>query len=233
MARGHPARRRQQSTIISEVGEAKANPGAAKPQTRHAAKASLRDGEGPFGHSLQLPGLLRFVTSGTVLVDDGLVDRFAKSAFDFNGMGRLSLQSMDSFTNIRRMTIEWGDCDAAGLVLPARYFAFFDVSAWTLFEHALGVKRSELSETFAILGIPMVSVDARFISPLGFGDAIKIESRIERFGRSSFVIMHRMSKAGEIVAECDETRIWAARDSDGRIQSRPVPAEVISRFHRG
>ncbi len=140
---------------------------------------------------------------------------------------------MDFITSVRRLTIEWGDCDPVGLVLSVRYFAFFDTSAWLLFERALGVKRWELSETFAILGIPMVSVDAQFALPLGFGDALDIKSRIGRFGRSSFVIMHRMSKDGQLAAECEETRIWAGLDSCGRIQSRPVPAEVIARFRRG
>ena len=40
------------------------------------------------------------------------------------------------FSNRRKVHIEWGDCDAAGIVFYPRYFAMFDASTHHLFEAA-------------------------------------------------------------------------------------------------
>ena len=42
-------------------------------------------------------------------------------------------------TNTRRLAIEWGDCDAAGIVFYPRYFAMFDASTAYLLEKAIGM----------------------------------------------------------------------------------------------
>ena len=46
---------------------------------------------------------------------------------------------MTSFVFRRQLTIEWGQCDPAGIVFNARFFEMFDISTWLLFETALGV----------------------------------------------------------------------------------------------
>src|ERR671916_83670 len=40
--------------------------------------------------------------------------------------------------NTRRLVIEWGDCDPAGIVFYPRYFAMFDASTAALFARAFG-----------------------------------------------------------------------------------------------
>src|SRR5215813_4223540 len=94
--------------------------------------------------------------------------------------------SVTSFTNRRRLTIEWGQCDPAGIVFNSRFFELFDSSTWLLFQAALGVKPHELASTFRITGIPLVDVRANFIKPIKFGDVIDIVSRVSEFRRSSF-----------------------------------------------
>ena len=39
---------------------------------------------------------------------------------------------MSHFSNTRRLTIEWGHCDPAGIVFNPRYFEFFDWSTGLL-----------------------------------------------------------------------------------------------------
>ena len=132
----------------------------------------------------------------------------------------------------RKFTIEWGACDPAGIVFNSRFFEFFDVSAWEMFEVALGVPRSELFAAYDIMGIPLVDARARFIVPVKFGDAAEIASQIVEFRRSSFDVEHRLSVGGELAVEGRETRVWATRDKDepSRIKSAPIPAAVIERF---
>ena len=98
---------------------------------------------------------------------------------------------MASFTFRRQLTIEWGQCDPAGIVFNGRFFEIFDTSTWQLFEAALGVKPHELANAFGIMGIPLVDVRASFLKPIKFGDVVDMASRVSEFRRSSFDVESR------------------------------------------
>src|SRR5262245_49752015 len=98
---------------------------------------------------------------------------------------------MANFILRREMTVEWGQCDPAGIVCNSRFFELFDVSTWLLFEAALGVPRSGLFAAYDIMGIPLVDARARFLVPVKFGDALAFESHVSEFRRSSFDVEHR------------------------------------------
>lgn len=140
------------------------------------------------------------------------------------------------FVNRRSVRIEWGDCDAAGIVFYPRYFAMFDSSTHHLFD-AVGWKKRDLIAEFDIIGYPMVDTGAKFFVPSTFGDDVVIETRVVKFGRSSFEIAHRLLRpgpdGGEIVAiEAREVRVWAGRDPDDPKKMKPkaIPQEVIRRL---
>jgi 4-hydroxybenzoyl-CoA thioesterase len=139
---------------------------------------------------------------------------------------------MPNLIHRRQFTIEWGACDPAGIVFNGRFFEFFDVSAWEMFEKALGVSRADLFAAYDIMGIPLVDARARFIVPVKFGDHAEIASEITEFRRSSFDIAHRLHVDGELAVEGRETRVWATRDKadPSRIKSTPIPGSVIERF---
>jgi 4-hydroxybenzoyl-CoA thioesterase len=136
--------------------------------------------------------------------------------------------------NRRDVEIEWGDCDAAGIVFYPRYFAMFDASTAYLLEKALGEKKIGWVKTYGIIGIPMVDTGAKFIIPSRYGDVITIESQASDIRRSSFDIQHRVFKHDELAIEAHETRVWTARDPDdpSRLKAVPVPQEVIDALSR-
>ena len=121
---------------------------------------------------------------------------------------------MASFTYRRQLTIEWGQCDPAGIVFNSRFFEIFDTNTWQMFEAALGVKPHELAGAFGIMGIPLVDASANFLKPMKFGDVIEMASRVSEFRRSSFDVEHRLLVNGELAVEGGETRVWAARSKD-------------------
>ena len=139
---------------------------------------------------------------------------------------------MPSFTFKRQLTIEWGQCDPAGIVFNPRFFEMFDVSAWMLFEAALGIGAGKLAETFDIVGIPLVDARANFLKPAKFGDTVEIVSRVVEFRRSSFDIGHKITIGGALAVEGQETRVGATRDKSDpeKIQAIAVPGDVIARF---
>jgi len=136
---------------------------------------------------------------------------------------------IDMFVNRRSVTIEWGDCDPAGIVFYPRYFAMFDASTAALFAAALGYDKFALRKRFGIVGFPMLETSAKFTAPSRFGETVTIETTITRFGRSSFDVAHKLLRGDAVAIEASETRVWAAPDPDDpdKIRSAPIPAEVI------
>jgi 4-hydroxybenzoyl-CoA thioesterase len=132
----------------------------------------------------------------------------------------------------RQLTIEWAQCDPAGIVFNPRFFEMFDTNSWKLFETALGVKQEALSSTYGIIGIALVDARANFMKPAKFGDSIEIASRIKEFRRTSFDIEHLITIDGTLAVDGGETRVWAVRDKADadKIATAAIPAEVISKF---
>jgi 4-hydroxybenzoyl-CoA thioesterase len=134
-------------------------------------------------------------------------------------------------TNTRKILVQWGDCDPAGIVWYPRYFEWFDASTAALFA-AAGVSNGVMHKVHRVLGIPMVDTRARFFIPSKFEDELTIESTVTEFRRSSFDVLHRILQNGELAVEGFETRVWTVRDAADpeRLRSQPIPAEVIARF---
>jgi len=137
------------------------------------------------------------------------------------------------FQNQRKVTIEWGDCDPAGIVFYPRYFAMFNASTDALFDAALGYGTFEMLKKFAIIGFPMVDTRAVFFAPSRFGDSVTIETKVVELKRSSFKIEHQLfSSSGARAIEAFETRVWAAVDPQNpdKIMGQPIPDEVAARL---
>ena len=139
---------------------------------------------------------------------------------------------MTSFTFRRQVTIEWGQCDPAGIVFNPRFFEIFNTNSWMLFEAMLGVKPQDLAATYGIVGIALVDARANFLKPAKFGDSIEIASRVSEFRRSSFDVEHKLTVGGELAVEGTETRVWAVRDKadPDKIKAIAIPQDVIARF---
>jgi 4-hydroxybenzoyl-CoA thioesterase len=134
-------------------------------------------------------------------------------------------------TNRKKIHIEWGDCDPAGIVYFPRYFAYFDNCTSALFE-AAGTPKHELLKTFNIVGIPLVDARARFLVPSRFGDNVEVESSVAEWRNSSFDIVHRLWKGNVLAVECFETRVWARHSPSDpeKIEGQRIPDAVIQSF---
>ena len=139
---------------------------------------------------------------------------------------------MTAFSNIRKVRIEWGDCDPAGIVFYPRYFAIFDASTSALFERALGMTMFQMFKTFKSAGYPLARTRARFKRPARYGDDVTVESAVT-FGQASFEIAHHITHNGLTCVECVETRVWVVHDPDdpGRYKSQPIPEAVRAKFN--
>jgi 4-hydroxybenzoyl-CoA thioesterase len=135
-----------------------------------------------------------------------------------------------SFRIARRLTIEWGHCDPAGIVFNPRFFEFFDWSTALLLREALGIEKAKMRSVYGVAGVPLVDTHAIFHRPARYGDDVEIVSTVAAVGRSSFDVQHMLYKQGELAVEAREKRVWVVEESDGRLRSQRMPKEVAARL---
>jgi 4-hydroxybenzoyl-CoA thioesterase len=134
-------------------------------------------------------------------------------------------------SNRHEVTVEWGDCDPAGIVYYPSYFRWIDQATHRLFL-AAGLKRDDLTSGQWREGTPLVAAECAFRRASQHGEKLIIESHVAKFGRSSFTIRHVFRDAsGEVAAEGTETRIWATKKGNARsLKAVPIPADVRKRL---
>jgi 4-hydroxybenzoyl-CoA thioesterase len=137
---------------------------------------------------------------------------------------------MSHFSSTRRLTIEWGHCDPAGIVFNPRFFEFFDWSTAMLLFAASGMTKSEMRAVFGSAGAPVVATEAKFVRPCSFGDEVTIVSTILKVGRSSFDVEHKLFKDDVVAVVGRETRVWATSDGKGGLRSEPLPEHLATRL---
>ena len=82
---------------------------------------------------------------------------------------------MVALINRRTLTIEWGQCDPAGIVFYPQFQVIFDTSTGLLFART-GLSPSEMRKAYGILGLPLVELGTKFFAPCRFDDEVIVES---------------------------------------------------------
>jgi YbgC/YbaW family acyl-CoA thioester hydrolase len=129
------------------------------------------------------------------------------------------------------VTVEWGDCDPAGIVYYPSYFRWCDQASHRLFV-AAGVTNNDTRSGQWTEGTPLVAAECSFKRASQPGEKLLVESHVSRFGRSSFTIAHVFRDAsGAVAAQGSETRIWAKKEGDARsLKAVPIPEDVRKRL---
>jgi 4-hydroxybenzoyl-CoA thioesterase len=141
------------------------------------------------------------------------------------------LKGYTMFEHDRRIIVEWGDCDPAGIVFFPNYLKWFDDCASALFA-AAGLPLQTLFAAHGVVGIPVVDVRVTYKASAAFGDDLLAKSSVIEWRRSSFVIQHRIYKQAVLTVEGLVTRVWVGADHEqkGVLKSRPLPREIVERL---
>lgn len=130
---------------------------------------------------------------------------------------------MSSRVHLSHLRVAFSDCDPAQIVFFANYLKWFDTAGREFFS-ACGIPSwRETEQTYGIIGTPVLDVKARFLASATYGEDIEIETAIESWRNSSFVMRHIARRGETILAECKEMRIFAMRDPDDPLRIKPVP----------
>ena len=121
--------------------------------------------------------------------------------------------------------VEWGDTDQAAIVFYPNYFRWFDIGTRHLLD-AAGVPYGILKSELGLLGLPLVEAGSRFLSPVRFGDTVKLASYVASWRKKTVRIDHLVSVDGRRCAEGHEIRV-VARKLDGEIQAITPPERLV------
>ena len=130
--------------------------------------------------------------------------------------------------HVSHFTVEFGDCDPAGIVFYPNFFRWMDAASLRYFR-AVGVPPwREFEAQSGILGTPLVDASARFLRPATYGDTIDIETLIDEWRGKSFVMSHIIRRGETVLVEGREVRVFARRHATdpSRIEAVPAPESI-------
>jgi 4-hydroxybenzoyl-CoA thioesterase len=128
-----------------------------------------------------------------------------------------------TFRHTTEFTVEFGDCDPAGVVWYPNFFGWMDSASRHFFRAAGLPPWHELERTEGIIGTPLVEASARFVRPATYGDRIAVETAAEWRG-NRIVLVHVIRRGEDTLIEGTEVRIFARRDPDEPRRIIPVAA---------
>jgi len=124
--------------------------------------------------------------------------------------------------------VEWSHCDAARIVYNPHFFSWSETGVTTLFAAAGFALTDIMDGDPDYRGVPLVKSEATFHAPARFGDDLVLSTTIRRFGRSSFDMAHRFTRADMPIAEIAQVRVWSGVDPDDaeRIKAVAIPDRI-------
>ena len=129
------------------------------------------------------------------------------------------------------ITIDWADCDPAGIVFYPQFFRMMNTGTHAMFENA-GLPFHEMVKRFGTTGVPMLDVQSTFKSPARFGDKVRLQSEVTEWRDKTFLVRHIMQIGQRVIFEAREVRVWAKLDPDAPngIRAVPIPEELKAMF---
>ena len=127
---------------------------------------------------------------------------------------------MRSFTT--EFTIEWGDCDEAGIVFYPNYFYWLDCTFQRLLR-ARGLGQRQTRDRFGAV-TPLLDVALRFRAPVRYDEVLRIEAEITEWQERRFRIGYTLTSSERLIAEGHELRTWAVQTDDG-LKGAPIAEE--------
>jgi len=137
------------------------------------------------------------------------------------------LTSSQPRTVLYTQRVEFGDCDPARIVWFPNFFRWIDAASRHFFIQCGVPSWDETEKTRGIIGTPLVDTHARFVKTASYGDTLQIHVHVAEWREKSFVQRYRVTRGEDLIMECDEVRIFAARREDGKgIRALPIPADI-------
>ncbi|TAK01953.1 MAG: acyl-CoA thioesterase [Chloroflexota bacterium] len=132
------------------------------------------------------------------------------------------------FAHLHRIEVRFADTDAMGHVNNASYLTYAEIARVAYYEAVSG-EPLPLATHGAEEGMILAQIAISYRSPAFFGETLAVETRVDRIGRTSFSMVHRLtapeSRYGpsRLIAVADSVLVTYDYGSDRAID---VPAEL-------
>src|SRR5258708_32521581 len=123
------------------------------------------------------------------------------------------------------ITVEWGDCDEAGVVFYPNYFYWLDCAFQRLLRRQ-GLSQRELRRRFGAV-TPIVQAHCDFKEPARYDAQLEIEGNVPAESERKFRVDYQLVSSGTTVGVGYEVRARAAIDAYGSISGAPLSPEVL------
>jgi acyl-CoA thioester hydrolase len=131
------------------------------------------------------------------------------------------------FAHRHTVEVRLSDTDAMGHVNNARYLTYVEIARVAYYERVMG-RMLPIGVHGAEEGMILAEIRMTYRSPAFFGETLTVETRVERVGRTSFGMVHRITApesrygAARLVAVADSVLVSYDYREECPI---PVPAE--------
>jgi len=124
--------------------------------------------------------------------------------------------------------IRFHHCDPAGIVFYPQYFVLFNELVEDWFNQGLGVDFARFHVEQG-LGVPMASIECRFLLPSKVGEMLRLSLSVNRIGRSSLELNVSGTFGDEPRVQATLTVVLAALKT---MRSLPFPDDLRTRLER-
>lgn len=128
----------------------------------------------------------------------------------------------------RSLTVEWGDCDEAGIVFYPNYFYWFDCTYQGMLR-SVGLSQRELRSRYGAV-TPLVDVGATFRAPVRYDDVIVMTAELDEWAERRLRVRYTARCGERIVATGFELRAWTVLLADGALKGQPIPEDFKALF---
>ena len=131
------------------------------------------------------------------------------------------------FAHTHQIAVRLADTDAMGHVNNAFYLTYVEIARIAYYEQVVG-RPLPLGAHGADEGMILAEIRMTYRSPAFYGETLTVESRVERIGRTSFGMVHRITAPetrygrARLVAVADSTLVSYDYVAEAPI---PVPDE--------
>ena len=127
--------------------------------------------------------------------------------------------------------VRWSESDPAGIAFYPRFFEWYDIACAALFD-ALDLPWPMLFPKYDIVGVPIVECGSQLVSPVRYGDHVRVWSTIAWVKSKTFRVEHEVSVGERPCARGFEVRAWVGRPGapGDVLRAREIPREVAERL---
>ena len=126
------------------------------------------------------------------------------------------------------VTVQFGDCDPAGIVFFPNFSRWMDAASLSFFMQCGVPPWRELVKTRAIVGTPLLEINTKFIRAATYGETLEIATHVEEWRNKAFIQQHRVTRGDMLICEGREVRTFVMRDAadPDRLRAIPVPEDI-------